>query len=462
MLLVMSDPLKNDSGVGGPGTSTAGTGAAGTSVAGTGSAVIDGLIEQASAASSFSEAARLLVDWAQELTGCEAVMLRFREEDLPGEGWIPAVAREGFSNRFVRDEVLIGADECMCGRVCRGCLDRRFPFFTLGGSFSWGRVQSISTEFPVADLGAIRGRCIMEGYNSVGIYPLKHEGRPLGCLHLADHARHKFDVHLETLEMACRECGPLFARYAPSERRSALIKAVEDVLLPPAPPCIADLEVSLSFASATETAHLGGDFYDVLELEDGSTLLLVGDYSGKGIGAAGMAARARLALAACSENAAGSARSLNEFLHEAEAVLREILPEGKFVTVVAARYLPDGRLKVVSAGHPAPLLVDEAGRVQELTVPHNPPLAAFEGTSYQEGEGTLAEGQTLLLYTDGVTESRRDGQFFGLEGIVEFLRDAHGASLDELTTGICRRSAEFHAPNLPGDDRLVLAARPRK
>jgi serine phosphatase RsbU (regulator of sigma subunit) len=424
--------------------------------------VISGLIEQVSAASSFSEAAHLLVDWAQELTGCEAVMLRFREEDLPGEGWIPAVAEEGFGSRFVRDEVLIGADECMCGRVCRGCLDRRFPFFTPGGSFSWGRVQSIPTEFPVAELGVIRGRCIMEGFDSVGIYPLKHEGRPLGCLHLADHARHKFDAHLETLETACRECGPLFARYAPSERRSALIKAVEDVLLPPAPPCVAGLEVSLSFASATETAQLGGDFYDVLELEDGSVLLLVGDYSGKGIGAAGMAARARFALAACAENAAGSAKSFDEFLHEAEAVLRETIPQGKFVTVVVSRYSPDGRLKVVSAGHPAPLVVDEAGRAQELPVPYNPPLAAFEGTSYQEGEGTLAEDQTLLLYTDGITESRRDGQFFGLEGVAEFLRKAHGASLDELTTGICRLSAEFHAPDLPGDDRLVLAARPRK
>ena len=126
-------------------------------------------------------------------------MLRFREDDPPGEGWIPALCESGFGCRFLRDEILIGAEECLCGRICRGCLDDRLPFFTPGGSFSWGAVQSIARDFPVASLGNIRGRCITEGFESVGIYPIIADGSPIGCLHLADVAPKRFDPHVDVL-----------------------------------------------------------------------------------------------------------------------------------------------------------------------------------------------------------------------------------------------------------------------
>lgn len=420
-------------------------------------AVVSDLVEQISAASSFTEAAQLLVGWARDLTGCQAAMLRFREEDPPGDGWIPALVESGFGCRFLRDEVLIGAEECLCGRVCRGCLDGRFPFFTPGGSFSCGRMQSVADEYPVASLGAIRGRCITEGFESVGIYPIIGEGSPIGCLHLADDTPHKLDPYLETIERACRECGSLLLRFSRGDRRSALIKAVEDVLMPTEPAPVGGLDISVSYTSATEEAHLGGDFYDVLESGDGRTLLIVGDYSGKGIGAAGMAARARYALATCAQAAA----SLTELLRNAEAMLGNTIPPGRFVTVVLTAYSPEGRLELVSAGHPDPLLMEKSGSSRELEVPHNPPLAAFDETMYRVGEGALTEEQTLLLYTDGVTESRRGGRLFGIEGIAEFLQDARDLPLDDLTAGLCRTSAEFHAPELAGDDRLVLAARRR-
>jgi hypothetical protein len=65
----------------------------------------------------------------------------------------------------------------------------------------------------------------------------------------------------------------------------------------------------------------------------------------------------------------------------------------------------------------------------------------------------------LLLYTDGITESRRGGEFYGVGGIAGFWREARTLSLDEVTAGIVRSSEAFHEPALPGDDRLALAAR---
>ena len=64
-----------------------------------------------------------------------------------------------------------------------------------------------------------------------------------------------------------------------------------------------------------------------------------------------------------------------------------------------------------------------------------------------------------MLYTDGITESRREGRLFGVEGIAKVWRGMTSCTLDELTSTLCSRSAEFHAPDLPSDDRLVLAAR---
>jgi serine phosphatase RsbU (regulator of sigma subunit) len=414
------------------------------------------LLSQVSDAPSFSEAAQRLVGWAKDLTGCQAAMLRFRQDDPQGDSWIPALCQSGFGCRFLRDEILIGAHECLCGRICRGALDDRFPFFTPGGSFSWGSVQSIAKDYPVASLGDIRGRCITEGYESIGIYPIAGSDSPIGCLHLADASPGRLDSQLDTLEQACRLCGPLLLQFSQDDRRGLFIKAVEDALLPSDPPRAAGLDIAVSFTSATEAAHLGGDFYDVIQLAGGDVLLIVGDYSGKGIGAAGMAARARYALACAAE----SSPDIPGLLKEAESSLLEAFPQGRFVTAVICRYSPDGRLRTSVAGHLAPVVMEPDGRVREMALPHSPPLAAFTDTLYRETEGRLEGDQTLLLYTDGISESRCSGQFFGLQGIARVWQAARHCSLEELTSGLCTLSTRFHQHDLPTDDRLALAVRP--
>lgn len=347
----------------------------------------------------------------------------------------------------------------MCGRICRGCPDLDFPFFTAGGSFAWGDVQTIGRDYPVEALGDIRGRCIHEGFESVAIVPLVgQEGSPVGCLHLADFAHGKFTDHLDALEELGRLSGPLLERFPAEQREASVIKAVETALMPEEVEEAPGLDVAVSFTSATETARLGGDFYDVIELENGGTILVVGDYAGKGIGAAGMAARARYAIAAAATACGGG--DLDTVLATAEAALRGSLPKGAFVTVAVCRYSPDGKLEAAVAGHPAPLLLEPGGDTEEMVLPANRPVGNFRETRFQARSAGLPPDHTLLLYTDGIVESRREGRFFGVEGIAEHWRAAPGMELGDLTAGLCRESSEFDEEGRPGDDRLALAARP--
>jgi anti-sigma regulatory factor (Ser/Thr protein kinase) len=413
------------------------------------------VFERVAAARSFKEAGEGLLGWAQELTGCDAAMLRLVEPKGEPVGWIPALVHRGLSPRFLQDEALIGAEECLCGRVCQGLGDPGLPFFTRGGSFLWGRVQSIGQEFSEEVLGSVRGRCILEGYDSIAIFPLMSADEPVGSLHLADFAPEKFSLHAELLETACRTCGSFLHGHKDHEFEQATIAAVECALMPRQAPQVEGLDIAVAFTSATEGARVGGDFYDVLELDSGATLLFVGDCTGNGIQVAGMAARVRQTLA----NLGRADDDPGELLNRANRVLKETLPAGRLVTAVVCRCSREGELTAAVAGHPRPLRLEEGGGAEEISLPPNAPLAAVSGKSFATGTLRLSPGQTLLLFTDGISESRHADEFFGTEGIARVWRKMRGRPIAQFADTLCRESERFHRNGHSRDDRLVLAAR---
>jgi phosphoserine phosphatase RsbU/P len=168
-----------------------------------------------------------------------------------------------------------------------------------------------------------------------------------------------------------------------------------------------------------------------------------------------MAARCRHAIA----SAASEHESPSAVLAAAQSALQGALPDGKFATVVACRYLPDGRLEGALAGHHRPLALGPAAEMTELELPYNPPIVQGAKSAFGSGSTRLRPNQTLLLYTDGITESRRDGRFFGLEGIAAQWRLSEDSSPADFTADLCRASGEFHQAGLAADDRLALAAR---
>ena len=257
------------------------------------------------------------------------------------------------------------------------------------------------------------------------------------------------------LEAICRACGPILQGFSSKDREASVIRAVEAALMPAELHRVPGVEVAVSYTSATEAAHLGGDFYDVIELGDKGLLFVVGDYSGRGIGAAGMAARCRHAIA----SAASAHESPGAVLAAAQSALGGTFPQGKFATVVACLYQPHERLEGVLAGHHRPIVLEPVGGMSELELPYNPPIGQSEKNAFRSGSTHLSPGQSLLLYTDGITESRRDGCFFGLEGIAAHWLGSCDCSPADFVAGLCRVSGEFHEEGLAGDDRLALAIR---
>jgi serine phosphatase RsbU (regulator of sigma subunit) len=408
-------------------------------------------LDRMEAADSFHAAEKELTDWAQTVTGCHTVLLRMVQEDQDSS-WLPICGHSGPSPEFLRDETIIRQGECICGLVAAGRTDDS-PFFTSKGSFIWGRVQSMEQEFGRELIDSVRGRCIIEGYDSVAIFPLLAGERRVGSLHLADFAHEHWRDSIGLVESACTLAGRILLRHQQREREQMAFSLIQQALLPPRPPLVPGLEIGLSFSSATELAQIGGDFYEILDLGERGTLLLVGDYSGKGIEAAGLAAQARYTMATLARLDPTPGR----LLEAANQTLATMLPPGGFVTCAACLLDPrEGNLRVALAGHPAPFLAGEWGS-REMEHEAQLPLGISPRTAYQESSASLAPGDVLIMYTDGITDARQDGRLFGVEGI-SLACDRLGLScLQDLADGICQESTSFHQRSSSSDDRLVMA-----
>jgi serine phosphatase RsbU (regulator of sigma subunit) len=402
------------------------------------------------AADSLEEAVAFLTEWVRRLTGAETVLVRMAEEDDEG-GWLPVCGHDGGDPEFLRDEVIIGCGECICGVVARGGVNPS-AYFTPGGSFLWGHVQHLGEDLGSNVIPSLRGRCVSEGYQSVAVSPLLDGDRPVGSLHMAARDTDLFASHMELLERAGSLAGRVLIRHRERQQERAAFSLIQEALLPPKATQVPGLGLEVSFQSATTLAGIGGDFYEVLDLGESGVLLLVGDYSGKGLEAAGWAARARYTLAAL----ARLDPAPTSLLSAGNASLAGSLPPGRFVSCLACLIDPDrNEARLALAGHPAPLLL-RRGAVEELEAPHRPPLGVLDEIRYEEVRLSLERDDVLVLYTDGVTDSRRRGALFGVDGIARACRTATEGPLSQLVDDICRASASFHDAD-GADDRLVLA-----
>ncbi len=188
-----------------------------------------------------------------------------------------------------------------------------------------------------------------------------------------------------------------------------VVRALQRTLLPPDLPTIPGLELRAAFKAAGEGTDLGGDFYDAVQMADDEWLVVLGDVSGKGPEAAAVTALARHALwaaAARSEGPCDIIATLNTVLlrHETE----------RYMTIIALElHREDGwwAANVCAGGHPLPLLV-RAGAITAIGR-HGSVVGLFEDPGYYRKSQVLEAADVLVLYTDGITEGRHDGELFG-------------------------------------------------
>ncbi len=228
-----------------------------------------------------------------------------------------------------------------------------------------------------------------------------------------------------------------------------LARAMQVAILPSRFPVAPGCEGAARMLPATT---MGGDFYDFIELPGGRIGLVMADVSGKGVPAAFFMAVARTNLNALAATSSGPA----DCLQRTNDVLLTQNPMDLFVTVFYAVFDPaTGVLTYSNGGHNPPLLRRANGHVEMLTSAAGLVLGMFPA-SYDEDSVQFAPGDTLVLYTDGVTEAFNvDVQMYEEARLVERVRDDGGATAKGLVTAIFDSVIGFSGAAPQSDDITV-------
>ncbi len=201
---------------------------------------------------------------------------------------------------------------------------------------------------------------------------------------------------------------------------------------------------------------IGGDFYDHFPLPQGRRGLVVADVSGKGISAGlfGMLSKTLLRAIATQRG-----HGMGEVVREVNEGLCADNESSMFVTTFYGQYDPaTGRLVYANAGHPPPLLLKAQGALQWLSGPGGPALGVVPGMAYEEAVVDLSPGDTLLVFTDGVTESiNADGQEFGKERLSALSQGLPAVSAREAVQRLLGQVERFAQGVEPFDDITCMA-----
>ena len=208
------------------------------------------------------------------------------------------------------------------------------------------------------------------------------------------------------------------------------------------------------FASMEPARNVGGDFYDVIRLDDGRIGLAVADVSDKGVPAALMMMSSRTLL----KGAAIGNLEPGKVLREVNDLLNNENEAAMFVTVFYVVYDPaTGAFTYANGGHNPPLVIHADGSSDLLPLTNGIALGVAPGIEYEEKTVVLAPGDTVLLYTDGVTEAmNRDDEQFGVERLKTTFSLAPPTDPRQANDEVFRAVHEFVGDTLQSDDITCL------
>lgn len=199
--------------------------------------------------------------------------------------------------------------------------------------------------------------------------------------------------------------------------------------------------------------YVGGDFYDFFKIDESRLGIVIADVSGKGVPAAIFMAISRTLLRAM----ALSTNSCSECLRQCNNILsKDSVNNNMFVTAFyGIMNLHTGNIKYSNAGHNPPVAIRRDGQTTLLEPTGDIALGAVPDISYGENDTTLAPGDSLLLYTDGVIDAMNSsGERFGIARLIELCRES---TPENLLENIEKTIAEFTADTPQADDITMLA-----
>jgi serine phosphatase RsbU (regulator of sigma subunit) len=286
--------------------------------------------------------------------------------------------------------------------------------------------------------------------------PLIVRGQRLGVLAVGRPRgrRHDTDELAVIVDLARRTALALDNAQLHEERRAAT-DTLQQALLPPALPHVDGVRFAAEYIPAIGTVDVGGDFYDILEMPDGRWLMVLGDVSGKGVAAAAITGLVRNVMRVLVREG----RPVPEILVRINEELAE-QGSGRFATLAVAAVDAGGptvRAEIYLAGHERPIVVRTSG-VTEAVGHNGSALGLLPRINIVAADVMMSPGDTLVFFTDGVTERRRGAELFGLHRTHEVLAPLAGHDADIVAARLRSATIAF-SPETPRDDIAILTMR---
>jgi serine phosphatase RsbU (regulator of sigma subunit) len=226
-------------------------------------------------------------------------------------------------------------------------------------------------------------------------------------------------------------------------------------LLPRSRPIAAGLDVGELYEPSARV-EVGGDLYDFLTLDDGRLAVVLGDVTGHGVDATADMAMAKFVF----RSLAREHPEPPDFLAAANDVICSEIGAGKFISM--SYVVVDGvsgQVSGASAGHPSPRIVLPDGSTHPLETQHGLVLGIDSDQEYPESRGRLPPGASLVLYTDGVVEARRDGELYGYDRLDALLAERHELPARALAAAVGEDARGFAGGDLADDLAVVVIRR---
>ena len=248
------------------------------------------------------------------------------------------------------------------------------------------------------------------------------------------------------------------------EAHAALSRTLQESLLPPHLQEVPGLDIAARYVPGGEGVRVTGDFYDVFHARGSSWGLLIGDVCGHGADAAALTSLARYTVMSLASREPSPRRVLSE-LNTAVRERNHRRDDNRFVTAAYLTLRPRGQGfagRISTAGHPPVLRRSRQGEVETVGRPGSL-LGPMKQPVLADDTFALASGETLVLYTDGVTEARpgRGGEVFGEDRLHDLLRRSDPGLGAAALAGAIEQQTLAHSGGRVMDDVAIVVVRPR-
>lgn len=376
----------------------------------------------------FDEIMQTVVVSAAEAIGCHTASIEILSDGYWEVSYLHGLPNDLIGERFESDEA----------EGLAIALEKKEPFFINGNEVS----KLLSPK-------------IIEIFNvkSMMIMPIIQKGEVIAALRFVDQES-SVEFNEMKVDFARKLAGSLSlalenSRLYQAERRIA--QTLQEALLS-VPKALPGIDFGHLYRSATEMAQVGGDFYDIFEIESGKIGIMIGDVAGKGISAATLTVLVENSI----KTLAHQGFSCAEIMKRANEIIKRETAAGIFVSVFLGLLdINTGVLIYCSGGHPPAVIRDSSSDISLLET-NSPVIGALDNLQYCESVKQLEKGDTLIVYTDGIIEARADREFFGEEKLLQLIKRSSHLCSDKLPQFIYNETLKFSNGKLD-DDVAIMA-----